>query len=103
MGLTSFGAQESASLVGPRDSLLDFHGTVISKNPAVSVEEWYPSIQLFKTKVLILNLPSPTDNQSVTVSGKGGGGGKAWKEGRGVQSSKLINLSKRLVIQACGA
>lgn len=60
------------------------------------------SIQLFKTKVLILNLPSPTDNQSVTASGKGGGG-KAWKEGRGVQSSKLINLSKRLVIQACGA
>lgn len=42
VGLTSFGAQESASLVGPRDSLLDFHGTVISKNPAVSVEEWYP-------------------------------------------------------------
>lgn len=39
---TSFWAQRSASLVGPRDSLLDLHGTVISKNPARSVEEWYP-------------------------------------------------------------
>lgn len=51
-------------------------------------------------KGFILNLPFPTDNQSVTARGKGGGG-KALK--RGGESSNLINLSKRLVIQACGA
>lgn len=42
VGPTSLWAQESASLVGPRHSLLDLCGTIISKNPATSVKEWYP-------------------------------------------------------------
>lgn len=60
------------------------------------------AIQLLKTKALFwIFLSQLITSLSLQVGRVGEA--RHWREGRRVQSSKLINLSKRLVIQACGA
>lgn len=60
------------------DSLLDPCGIAINKHPHNRLGKGGHSA--VQNRGFILNLPFPTDNQSVTTSGKGGGG-RALKRG----------------------